>query len=167
MCLLGMHETPQLVELACADMQIVPEIQHDSATVARHPMPPGTDRVLVHVDDSRGRVQRMAFRQRAHRGLKNRWISIQAVIRCTITQDPTPFARFTPCSRRPTAGTVLDQISLRKGLPVITAVAVRTVQGFPIPGLAPSCHSVFTRGGTINRKCALSITAVEGHYPIM
>jgi hypothetical protein len=25
---------------------------------------------------------------------------------------------------------------------------------------------VFTRGGTINRKCALSITAVEGHYRI-
>src|SRR5438128_1182757 len=30
-----MHETPQLVELAFADMQIVPEIQHDGATVVR------------------------------------------------------------------------------------------------------------------------------------
>ena len=27
-----------------------------------------------------------------------------------------------------------------------------------------SCHSRVARGGTINRKCALSITAVEGHY---
>jgi hypothetical protein len=76
MCLFGMYETPQLVELAFADMQIVPEIQHDYATVARHPMQPGTDRVLVHLDDSRGRAQRIAFRQRAHCGLKNRWISI-------------------------------------------------------------------------------------------
>src|SRR3989442_15075849 len=99
MCLLGMHETPQLVELAFAYMQIVPEIQHDYATVARHPMPPGTDRVLVHVDDSRGRAQRMAFCQRTHCGLTNRWIGLQAVIRGTVTQDHPRFARFTPRSR--------------------------------------------------------------------
>ena len=48
MRLLGMHETPQLVELAFAHMQIVPEGQHDGATVACHPMQPGTDRILIH-----------------------------------------------------------------------------------------------------------------------
>ena len=49
---LGMHETPQLVELAFAHLQIVPEVQQDSTTVARHPMQPGTDRILVHLDDA-------------------------------------------------------------------------------------------------------------------
>src|SRR5712691_5075240 len=66
----------------------------------------------------------------------------------------------------PTAGTILKQIPLRKWFPVTMTVAVRTVQSFPIHGLAPSCHRVFARGGTINRKCALSITATEGHYQI-
>src|SRR5216683_1282667 len=108
---LGMHETPQLVELAFAHMQIVPEVQQDGATVARHPMQPGTDRVLIHLDDSRSGAQRIASAS-AHRGLKNRRISLQPVIRCAVTQDHTRFARCTPRPRLPTAGTVLDQIPL-------------------------------------------------------
>jgi hypothetical protein len=62
MRLLGMHVTLQLVKLAFAHMQIVPEVQYDGATVARHPMQPGADGILVHLDDSRGRAQRIAFR---------------------------------------------------------------------------------------------------------
>src|SRR6266852_4094526 len=115
MRLLGMYKTPQLVKLAFAHMQIVPEVQHDCATVACNPMQPGTDRVLVYLDDSCGRAQRIAFRQRAHRGLKT-------TIRCPVTQDHTPFARFTPRPRLSTAGPVLDQIPLRKGLPVTPTV---------------------------------------------
>src|SRR3977135_2877852 len=118
-------------------MQIVPEGQHDCATVARHPMQPGTDRILVHLTDSRGRAQRVALRQCAHCGLKNRRIGIQTVIRCTVTQDNTRFACFTPCPWLPTAGTVLDQISLRKGLSITTTVAVRTVPGVTISEDSP------------------------------
>src|SRR4030095_1434504 len=54
-------------------------------------------------------------------------IGLQAVVRRTIPQDHTRFARFTPRLRLPTADTVLDQISLCKGLPVTTTVAIRTV----------------------------------------
>jgi hypothetical protein len=51
---LGMHATPHRIALACAHRQIVPEGQHEGATVARHPMPPGTDRLLGHVDAAGG-----------------------------------------------------------------------------------------------------------------
>jgi hypothetical protein len=100
-------------------------------------------------------------RQRMHRDLKNRWTGLQAVIRRPVTQR---LHALRTLYTTPAAGTVLDQISLCQGLPVTTTVVVRTVQGFSIHVLAPSCHSVFARGGTINRKCAISITAVEGHY---
>ena len=69
---LGMHETPQLVKLALAHMQIVPEVQEDGATVAGHSMQPGTDRVLVDLDDACRRADRIAFRSCPHGRLKNR-----------------------------------------------------------------------------------------------
>ena len=128
----------------------MPEVQHDGATVACNPMQLGTDHILVHVDDACRRADRIAFCERTHCGLKHRRIGLQAILRCPVTQDHTRFARFTPRPRLPTAGTVLDHIPLRKGLPVTTTVTVRTVQGFPIHGLAPSCYRVFARGGTIN-----------------
>jgi hypothetical protein len=109
---LGMPETPQRLELAFAHMQSVPEVQPDGATVARHPMQPGTDRILVHLDDAGGRAQGIAFRQRPHCGLTNRRIGLQAVIRGTVTPDHTRFARCTPRPRLPTAGPVLDQLPL-------------------------------------------------------
>ncbi len=69
---LGRPATPPLVALACAHRQVVPDGPHDGAPMARHPRPPGTDRVRVHVDAACGCAQRRPFRQRAHRRLKNR-----------------------------------------------------------------------------------------------
>src|SRR5262249_32401042 len=64
MRLFGLHETPQLVQLACTHMQSAPEVQHDGATVAGNPMQPGPDRLLVPLDNAGGRAQRIAFRPR-------------------------------------------------------------------------------------------------------
>ena len=48
---LGMHETPQLVELAFPHMQVVPQGKHNCAAVVRDTIEPGVDRVFVHLDN--------------------------------------------------------------------------------------------------------------------
>ena len=149
---LGRHDTPPRLAWACAPRPIVPAVPHDGATVTRDPRPPGTDRLRVHGDDSRGRAPRMAFRQRAHRGRTRHRLGLQAIIRGAVTHDHTRVARVTPRPRLPTAATVLDHLPSCTGLPIPAPVAVRTVQSFPLHGWAPSCHSVFARGGTINRQ---------------
>ena len=106
--LVGRHDTPPRVEVACPHRPSVPAGQQDRATGARHPRPPGTNWILVHWDAARGRAPRLACRQRTHRGRKHGRIGLQAVRRRAVTQDHTRFAHVPPGPRLPTAGTVLD-----------------------------------------------------------
>jgi hypothetical protein len=105
---LGRHDTPPRLAWACAPRPIVPAGPPDGATVTRDSRPPGTDRLLVHVDDSRGRAPRMACRPRAPRGRTRHRLGRQALRRGAVTHDHTRVARVTPRPRRPTAATVLD-----------------------------------------------------------
>lgn len=73
---LGRHDTPPRVALACAPMPIVPEVPQGGTPVARHPRQPGTDRLLVHVDDASRCAYGLAFRSCPHRGLKNRRLGL-------------------------------------------------------------------------------------------
>ena len=142
---LGMHDTPQLVEVACAPMPIVPAGQPDGATVARHP-DAARDRPCPYplgrcaqwraahcLPPARApRSQKSPHRPPAHNTL------------CRNSRSHSLHTLYT------TPEAAYGWISLRKGLPIPATVAVRTVQGFPIHSLAPSCHRVFARGGTIN-----------------
>ena len=49
----GMHETPQLVELAFGDVEVVPQGEHDRTAVACDPIQPSADRIFVHLHDPR------------------------------------------------------------------------------------------------------------------
>ena len=137
MLFFGIHETPQLVELAFAHMQIVPERQHNHAAVTSSAREPGADGVLTHLDDPPGRTQRITFRQGADRKLENRPLGLQAIIGCGVTQDDTRSARFTHRSPSSAAAAVLGQASVAKRLAVLATVAVGAVQRFPIHRLAP------------------------------
>jgi hypothetical protein len=59
---LGVDETPSLVELAFPHVQVVPQGEHDHATVACDTIEPGTNCILVYLDDPRRGTQRIAFR---------------------------------------------------------------------------------------------------------
>jgi hypothetical protein len=84
--LLGMHETPELVQLALQHMQIAPEVEHHPAAMLRRTIQPGTHGVLVNLHDAGRRTDRISFRQGPDRRLENRLVGVQIQVGRPILQ---------------------------------------------------------------------------------
>jgi hypothetical protein len=75
-----MHETPELVQLALAHLQIAPEVAQHSAAMRRRTIKPCTNGVLINLHDAGRRTERISLRQRPDRRLENRLVGVQTQV---------------------------------------------------------------------------------------
>jgi hypothetical protein len=141
-----MDKTPQLIQLTLADRQPLPQIQQEVATMTGGPIQPGTDRILVNVDDPCGTAQRISFGQGANRDVKNGWVGFQLKIGCPIPQHHTLTTGPTDRLFVAATGAIFDQQALPPLDAIQAASRIRTVQGFPIHDLLARRPNALERG---------------------
>ena len=141
-----MDKTPQLIQLAFAYMQVLPEIQHHAAAVLGRPIQPRAGRILVKLHNPCSTPQGIAFRQRTDRRLKNAGISFQFKVGRAIAQEHTPATGLTQRLFVASTGAVLDQCAVPERHAIEAATTIRTIECFPIHRTLVSRTGVFGRG---------------------
>ncbi len=136
--LFGMDKAPQLVQLAFAHGQVLPQIQHHPPTLLGRSVQPRAGRIFIDLDNPPGRPQRIALRQRADGGFKLRRLGIKFKIGGVHAQRHTPAT--CPAQRLLLAPrcTVLDQQALIEWATIIGTAPIRTVERVPVHSILPS-----------------------------
>ena len=111
--------------------------QYYQATMLSGPVQPGTDRIVVDLDDPCRTLDGISLRQDAHRQLKKGRIGFEIKIGGSVGQGHSPPARTTQRLLFPVTGTIFDQQPLTKGPTVVVTGTIGAVERFPlhdIPG---------------------------------
>ena len=145
--LLGMHKAPELVQLACNDMEVAPQgKQHQSAGLGRA-IQPWTHGICVNVDDACRRTDRLAFGSGPPRHLKPGGGGRQLQGRCPRADRHRRFASLAPRLFLAVTTAMLDQEARQERTPIIPATPVRTVEGLPVHG------ALLEKGALFHRAC--------------
>jgi len=142
----GMDKTPQLIQLTLADRQLLPQIQHDVATMLGGLIQPGTERIVINMHDPCGTAQGISVGQGANRNVKNGRVGFQFKIGCPIPQHHTLTTGPTNRLFVAATGAILDEQALRPLDAIQVASTIRTVQGFPIHDLLAHHPNALERG---------------------
>ena len=93
---------------------------------------PGPHRIVINLDDARGRSDRMAFREGANGQVKQRRVMLSIEIGCSVRQgDATP-TRATQRLALAPCGPMLDHAALAKAHAIKRTDRLWTIEGFPV-----------------------------------
>ena len=130
-----LDNTPPLVQLTRAEGQLWPPIQGHKSTLLGGAIEPGTHGILIHLihlDDPRGRPDRMALRQGANGQFKQGRVMLHIDIRGSVGQGDAPPTRATQGLALAPCGPILDQPAVAKAYAVKQTVQIWTISGFPV-----------------------------------
>jgi hypothetical protein len=100
--------------------------------MVRGAIEPGTDSILINLDDPRGGPERMAFRSGAHSQFKQRRIMLHIERGRSVCQgDATPTGATQGLALAP-RGPILDQPALAKAHTVKRTDRIWAIQSFPV-----------------------------------